>query len=101
MESKVKYQSMESAIIKVDNSEDTSAVYAMSASVNVRKNVVESVYGGQVKKEGNHVANFDVSASNLSLSIFGVETAERVSIMQAVQQFADDIADYVNAHPIV
>lgn len=95
------YQSTESAVVRMDNSTDSSAAYAIEANANVTAQGVERIFAGQVKKDGREVANFDVSAGNISITIYGVEREEQAAVLDAVNAFADNVSAYIEANPVI
>lgn len=97
----VTYKEIISAVVSMDNSADSAAQYAISCQTHVQNNRVNSVQMGQVKKEGNHIANFDSVEGNLNIYFFSQAQEERTAVLEAVQAFVEEVKAYVNDNPIV
>lgn len=89
---KITAVALESARVRVSNSEDTSKVYDISATVEVSNNsTVGSIDSGEVRKDGNVIANFNAWGDvGLSVNYNSVPSDERCAVMEAISAFVAD-----------
>jgi hypothetical protein len=81
-----------------NNLNDESRVYDIEANVNVADGNVNNVDGGNVRKNGFQVANFNWwSENHLNIVYQGVDVAERNSINIAVDTFINEVKESVKA----
>lgn len=98
----VKYTGIESATVRVSNEGSDGATYGMSCLANISAQTVNNIYGGQVTKDGQHVANFDHSGgTNMSISFFNVGGDEYPTILSAVQEYIEAVRAYVSENPVM
>lgn len=98
MSEKVTYKELRSARVRTDNSVDDARMYDIAADVSISGSTAESIDSGEVKKDGNAVANFACyGESNLSINYTGAESAEQCNILEAVQAFLTDVRALASA----
>jgi hypothetical protein len=79
-----------------NNLNDESRVYDIEANVNVADNNVNNVDGGNVRKNGFQVANFNWWGENhLNIVYQGVDVTERNEINIAVDEFINEVKESV------
>lgn len=96
--SKIKFQNLNEAVVKTDNSVDTEKVYDIEANVRIMNSTkVQSLDGGLVKKEGNVVCTFSkYSEGQLNTNFQNVgDIMEMCAILQAINSFVIDVAEEV------
>lgn len=81
-----------------NNLNDGSRVYDIEANVNVADGSVNNVDGGNVRKSGYQVANFNWwSENHLNIVYQGVNVDERNAINEAVDAFINEVKESVKA----
>ena len=79
-----------------DNRSDGSRVYDIEANVNVAALKVTGMDGGNVYRDGAHVAQFNTWEENhLNMTYMGVDAQERNSINSAVDAFIGEVKESV------
>ena len=100
--SKVIYEALNSANVKVNNSEDLEKSYDISANANISGVSVNSIDAGEVKKNGTSKATFNSWGEGmLNVSYNGVDAEEQCAITTAINAFIADTKEYVKTHSIV
>lgn len=101
--SKIKYEALNSANVKVNNSGDLERVYSIEANANVNNlNEVSNIDNGVVKKDGEQKATFNVWGDNsLNISFYNATSEEQCTIINAVNAFIKDLKSHVADTPIV
>lgn len=96
--SKIKFQNLNEAVVKTDNSVDTEKVYDIETNVRIMNSTkVQSLDGGLVKKEGNVVCTFSKYAEgqlNTNFQNVG-DIMEMCAILQAINTFVVDVTEEV------
>lgn len=81
-----------------NNLNDESRVYDIEANVNVADGSVNNVDGGNVRKNGYQVANFNWwSENHLNIVYQGVNVDERNAINEVVDAFINEVKESVKA----
>lgn len=96
--SKIKFQNLNEAVVKTDNSVDTEKVYDIEANVRIMNSTkVQSLDGGLVKKEGTVVCTFSkYSEGQLNTNFQNVgDIMEMCTILQAINSFVIDVTEEV------
>lgn len=101
--SRIKYEALNSANVKVNNSSDLERVYSIEANANVNNlNEVSNIDNGVVKKDAEQKATFNSWGDNmLNISYSNVEAEEQCTIINAVNDFIKDLKSHVADTPIV
>ena len=101
--SKIKYEALNSANVKVNNSNDLSKTYDIEANANVtQNNVVSNIDSGRVTLDGVEKATFNSWGDNmLNISYSNVEAEEQCAIISAVNAFIKELKSHVADTPIV
>lgn len=101
--SKIKYEALNSANVKANNSSDLSKVYDIEANANVtQNNVVSNIDSGRVSLDGVEKASFNSWGDNmLNISYSNVDSEEQCTIINAVNAFIKDLKSHVADTPIV
>ena len=84
-----------SANIRYNNASDDSRVYDIEANVATQGNVVSTIDGGTVKKNGITVATFSAWSSKVNPTFQGLDTTEKCAVMVAIDEFIADVKDSV------
>lgn len=100
--SKIKYEALNSANVKVNNSGDLERVYSIEANANVNNlNEVSNIDNGVVKKDDEQKATFNVWSDNsLNISFYNVTSDEQCAVINAVNAFIKDLKSHVADTPI-
>lgn len=99
--SKVDFTKLNSANVSVDNSVDSERVYDIKCNANFNNNVLNSIDGGSVMKDGIQVATFSMWSNNLTPSFQNVTDAvEMCNILMAITAFIGNIKNEIEANPI-
>ena len=101
--SKIKYEALNSANVKVNNSGDLERVYSIEANANVNNlNEVSNIDNGVVKKEAEQKATFNVWGDNsLNISFYNATSDEQCAVINAVNAFIKDVKSHVADTPFV
>lgn len=101
--SKIKYEALNSANVKVNNSGDLERVYSIEANANVNNlNEVSNIDNGVVKKDNEQKATFNVWGDNsLNISFYNATSDEQCTIINAVNAFIKDVKSHVADTPFV
>ena len=102
--SKVKYESLNSANVKISNSSDTSKAYDIEANANIAASGKEitSFDGGTVHKDGTMKASFNLwNPDNMSISYNGVPASEQCNVLNAINAYVEDARTFVSQNPVV
>ena len=101
--SKIKYEALNSANVKVNNSGDLERVYSIEANANVNNlNEVSNIDNGVVKKDDEQKATFNVWGDNsLNVSFYNATSDEQCTIINAVNAFIKDVKSHVADTPFV
>ena len=87
---KIKFEKLNEAVVKTNNSVDTERVYDVESNVRIfGENKVQSFDGGLVKKDGNIVCTFSKHAAgqmNTNFQNVG-DVMEMCTILQAINTF--------------
>ena len=96
----INFKNIQSAVINVDNSTDTTRVYDINARVSLdNKGEATSIDNGSVLKDKNNVGGFSsYSTQNMSINYNGVEQAEQETILSVVNAFVASIREYCTNH---
>lgn len=96
---KVKFENLRSAVVETTNATDDARAYGIKANVNVSNtNHVTSVDSGEVRKleQDTIVATFNKwGDGNLNISFNNVLASEYCAIVEAVNQFNQDVVEEV------
>lgn len=89
---KITAVALESARVRVSNNGDTNRVYDIMGTVEVTSgNTVGNIDSGEVSKNNNVIANFNVWGDDgLSVNYISVPADERCAVMEAISAFAAD-----------
>ena len=100
--SKIDFTKLNSANVSADNSVDTSKVYDITADVNISGDKVNSIDSGVVKNaESKQVATFSKWGENsLNINFTDVDAMEMCNIINAVNDFNNNVADKVATESI-
>lgn len=100
--SKIKYEALNSANVKVNNSGDLERVYSIEANANVNNlNEVSNIDNGIVKKDDEQKATFNVWGDNsLNISFYNATSDEQCAVINAVNAFIKDVKSHVAETPI-
>lgn len=91
--SKIDFTKLNLANVTADNSVDTEKVYDINANVNISGNNVNSIDGGNVKKDDVQVATFSKWGENsLNINFINVDAVEMCNIINAVNEFNTNVA---------
>lgn len=95
--SKITYEALNSANIKVNNSSDAERIYNIEANTNVNNlNEVTNLDNGILTKDAEQKATFNVWGSNsLNISFYNTTSDEQCGILQAINQFIEDTKDFI------
>ena len=101
--SKIKYEALNSANVKVNNSGDLERVYSIEANANVNSlNEVSNIDNGVVKKDAEQKATFNVWGDNsLNISFYNATSDEHCAVINAVHTFIKDVKSHVADTPFV
>ena len=101
--SKIKYEALNSANVKVNNSGDLERVYSIEANADVNNlNEVSNIDNGVVKKDTEQKATFNVWGDNsLNVSFYNATSDEQCTIINAVNAFIKDVKSHVADTPFV
>ena len=101
--SKIKYEALNSANVKVNNSGDLERVYSIEANANVNNlNEVSNIDNGVVKKDAEQKATFNVwGDSSLNISFYNATSDEQCAVINAVNAFIKDVKSHVADTPFV
>ena len=101
--SKIKYEALNSANVKVNNSSDLERVYSIEANANVNNlNEVSNIDNGVVKKDAEQKATFNVWGDNsLNISFYNATSDEQCAVINAVNAFIKDVKSHVADTPFV
>lgn len=101
--SKIKYEALNSANVKVNNSGDLERVYSIEANANVNSlNEVSNIDNGVVKKDAEQKATFNVWGDNsLNISFYNATSDEQCAVINAVNAFIKDVKSHVADTPFV
>lgn len=101
--SKIKYEALNSANVKVNNSGDLERVYSIEANANVNNlNEVSNIDNGIVKKGDEQKATFNVWGDNsLNISFYNATSDEQCAVINAVNAFIKDVKSHVADTPFV
>ena len=101
--SKIKYEALNSANVKVNNSGDLERVYSIEANANVNNlNAVSNIDNGVVKKDTEQKATFNVWGDNsLNISFYNAASDEQCAVINAVNAFIKDVKSHVADTPFV
>ena len=95
---KNKFEKLNEAVVKTNNSVDTERVYDVESNVRImNENKVQSFDGGLVKKGGNIVCTFSKYAEgqlNTNFQNVG-DVMEMCAILQSINSFVVDVAEEV------
>ena len=103
METKIKYESLQSANIRVSNAADSVRIMDISSNVNINNGTtVSNIDNGQVMQEGIIKATFNSwNEGMLNISYQGVNTSEeQCAILNAVNEFILEVKQYITENPI-
>lgn len=100
--SKIKYEALNSANVKVNNSGDLSKTYDIEANANVTQNsIVSNIDSGRVTLDGVEKASFNSWGDNmLNINYNNVDSDEQCTIISAVNAFIQDLKNHVAETPI-
>lgn len=100
---KIKYEALNSANVKVNNSGDLSKTYDIEANANVNNlNEVSNIDNGTVKKDTEQKATFNVWGDNsLNISFYNATSEEQCAVINAVNAFIQDVKSHVADTPFV
>lgn len=100
--SKIKYEALNSANVKVNNSGDAEKTYDIEANANVSQNSeVSNIESGRVSLDGTEKATFNSWGDNmLNISYSNVEAEEQCAIISAVNAFIQNLKSHVADTPI-
>lgn len=92
----IAFKGVNSANVRLDNSEDTARTYDISANTDISGQTV-SGFSGEVREESAFLASFNCygGEENLSVAFAGAPISRQIEIMQAVQSFMADAREYV------
>lgn len=101
--SKIKYEALNSANVKVNNSGDLERAYSIEANANVNNlNEVSNIDNGVVKKDAEQKATFNVWGDNsLNISFYNTTSDEQCAVINAVNAFIKDTKSHVADTPFV
>ena len=101
--SKIKYEALNSANVKVNNSGDLERVYSIEANANVNNlNEVSNIDNGVVKKDAEQKATFNVWGDNsLNISFYNATSDEQCAVINAVNAYIKDVKSHVADTPFV
>ena len=99
----INFKNVQSAVINVDNSTDTTRVYDISARVSLdNKGEANSIDNGSILKDKNNVGGFSsYSTQNMSINYNGVEQEEQEIILSTVNAFVASIREYCTNHTLI
>ena len=95
---KIKFEKLNEAVVKTNNSVDTERVYEIEANVRIVDSTrVQSVDGGFVKKDGKAVCTFSTySEGQMNTNFQNVsDVMEMCAILQAVNTFVVNVTEEV------
>ena len=99
--SKVDFTKLNSANVSVENSVDSERVYDIKCNANLNNNVLNSIDGGSVMKDGIQVATFTMWSNNLTPSFQNVTDAiEMCNILMAITSFISNVKNEIETNPI-
>lgn len=89
--SKVTFEAVNSANVRMNNSVDTEKVYDIVANVNVNGKELQNVDSGTVKKDDVQMATFNKWGENsLAITFQTSSLEEQIAIIGAVNTFIND-----------
>lgn len=100
---KVALVGFNSANVRIDNSNDSSRELDISANTDISRDSI-SGFNGDVKKNGNFVANFSCygdSNRNLTINYQSGDPEEHCYILNAVHSFMDSAREFVSTNTIM
>lgn len=91
-ENKVSYKELISAKVHVDNSVDAAKTYDISSDINIVGGNIESHDNGIVSLGETVIATFSLyGKNNLSISYISVETDNQCNVLNAVNDYINDV----------
>lgn len=95
--SKITYKALNSANVKVNNSNDVERIYDIEANVNVNNlNEVSSIDNSVVTKNSEQKATFNIwSDTQLNINFYNITADEQCSIIQAINQFIENTKNFI------
>lgn len=96
--SKVKFQNLNEAVVKTDNSVDTEKAYDIEANVRITNSTkVSNFDSGRVEKDGTIVCTFSkYNEGQMNTNFQNVsDVMEMCTILQAINSFVVDVTDEV------
>ena len=95
--SKITYETLNSANVKINNSSDAERIYNIEANANVNNlNEVTNIDNGILMKDTEQKATFNVWGSNsLNISFYNTTSDEQCGIVQAINQFIEDTKNFI------
>lgn len=91
--SKIDFVKLNSANVAASNETDTEKVYDITANVNISDHTVNSIDGGNVTKDGIQLASFSKHGEySLNINFINVDVTEMCNIVNAVNEFNDNVA---------
>lgn len=100
--SKITYEALNSANVKINNSSDAERIYNIEANTNVNNlNEVTNLDNGILMKDAEQKATFNVWGSNsLNISFYNTTSDEQCGILQAINQFIEDTKNFIKNNGI-
>ena len=95
--SKITYEALNSANVKINNSSDIEKIYNIEANANVNNlNEVTNIDNGILMKDAEQKATFNVWGSNsLNISFYNATSDEQCGNDQAINQFIEDAKNFI------
>lgn len=95
--SKITYEALNSANVKINNSSDAERIYNIEANANVNNlNEVTNIDNGILMKDAEQKATFNVWGNNsLNISFYNTTSDEQCGIVQAINQFIEDAKNFI------
>ena len=100
---KVKFESLNEAVVFVSNSVDADKVYDITANVRISNSVVNTFDGGTVKKDNKVLCSFSAyNKGNLNTNFQGgLDITTMCSVLNAIDIFIDDVEVKVASGTVV
>ena len=95
--SKVTFVKVNTANVRVDNSENTERVYDIECNINTSDSGVNSFEAGEVMAGETMMASFSFYGErNLSINFHVADAVTMVNVLNAVNSFMDDTRELVS-----
>lgn len=100
--SKITYEALNSANVKINNSGDAERIYNIEANANVNNlNEVTNIDNGILMKDAEQKATFNAwSGNSLNISFYNATSDEQCGIVQAINQFIEDAKNFIKNNSI-